>query len=138
LILVTAQSAWAAFYTLSTSDTVISDWTGVAPDPYVIDPSGDITRTAVDITNAWVATDGATTTNYIYFRVTANDANAAGGTNDVFGAFIDCNNDGSAKTASDVLVAYQRFSDAVTFRDPTSTPPYTIVAVTGTAADGER
>lgn len=147
-VLMVVSMAYAVFVSIDTDDDALdANWSSTTPSPYITDASSDTVapgagRTDLDVTQGFVATDGAAGTDYLNFRldtVTGPSAPGLAGAEYMY-VSIDCNNNGvfnednGAAGPTDVSVVYQPETDGV-FYIVTATQ---VSFGAGVAADGEQ
>jgi hypothetical protein len=120
--------AYAALYTISTTDNSVSEWFSQGVPVFQTDPAGDVATADEDIISTWVAAEDSNsdgTGDTINFLVEMKGSPALS-TNAfrVVVASIDCNNNDVHQEAVDRLIIYNPTSDFVEIRNGTQTVKY--------------
>jgi hypothetical protein len=111
--------AYAALYTISTTDNSVSEWFSQGIPVFQTDPAGDVPTPDEDIINTWVAAEdsnGDGTGDTINFLVEVNGSPALNTLGRVIVASLDCNNKNGHQEIVDRLVIYNPKQDTLEIR----------------------
>lgn len=106
LLLAVTQVVYAVLYTISTTDSSVSEWTSQGIPVFQQDASGDVGSPTEDILDSWVASGpSGGPAETVYFRMLVN-ASTALGENMAAAAAIDCDADGNFDEPSDRIIVH--------------------------------